>query len=416
MPMNAIASSKFYRNSSWHFALFRILFGLYLSIHFFDLIHFAPEIWSAAGNLGDPRILPSYRMFPNLLFWFTSPGFATVFIWCLFLISIAFTIGFYRRAGAFVLWYGWACLAGRNPFIANPGLPFIGLLLLACVIIPSGEPLAVTKGKDRESWQMPEGIFEGLWIIMALGYTISGLHKCMSPSWADGTAIIHLLNNPLSRDNLLRETLLSMPEFLLKLNTWGVLGLEVLFAPLCLFSVTRKWTWLAMIGMHLGIVSLVNFADLTIGVLMVHIFTFDERWLPGRKTENSPVLFFDGVCGLCNGFVQFLFDVDQASVFKVATLQGGFAAERLPETLTKNLNSLVVMTSDGELLTKSKAVLYVMRQTGGLWRIIGVGGLIFPAALTDFAYDAVAKNRYQLFGKLESCRMPTPSERSRFVG
>jgi predicted DCC family thiol-disulfide oxidoreductase YuxK len=171
-----------------------------------------------------------------------------------------------------------------------------------------------------------------------------------------------------------------------------------------------------MIGMHCGIVSLVNFADLTIGVLMVHLFTFDDRWLPGKKTEQSPVLFFDGVCGLCNGFIQFLFDVDEQSVFKVATLQGAFAAEKLPDTLTKNLNSLVVMTDEGTLLTKSRAVLFVMTRVGGLWRVVGIAGNLVPARVTDIVYDLVAKNRYHLFGKLESCRMPTPSERSRFVG
>jgi predicted DCC family thiol-disulfide oxidoreductase YuxK len=414
--MSMTSSAKLYRYSSWHFALFRILFGLYLAIHFWDLVAYAPEIWSGAGNLGDPSILPTYGMFPNILFWFTSPAFARGFLWFLVFTAALFTIGAWRRIAALVLWYGWACLAGRNPFIANPGLPFIGLLLLVCAITPYGEPFAVTKGKDGETWRMPEGLYEGIWIIMALGYTVSGIHKCMSPSWADGTAIVHLLNNPLSRDNSLRQMLLSMPEILLKLNTWGVLALEVLFAPLCYFAFTRKWTWLAMIGMHCGIVSLVNFADLTIGVLMVHLFTFDDRWLPGKKTEQSPVLFFDGVCGLCNGFIQFLFDVDEQSVFKVATLQGAFAAEKLPDTLTKNLNSLVVMTDEGTLLTKSRAVLFVMTRVGGLWRVVGIAGNLVPARVTDIVYDLVAKNRYHLFGKLESCRMPTPSERSRFVG
>jgi predicted DCC family thiol-disulfide oxidoreductase YuxK len=404
-----------YRYSSWHFAIFRILFGLYLAIHFFDLIPYASEIWSESGNISNPEILPTYGVFPNVLFWFTSPIFAKSFLSFLCLVSIFFMVGFWRRSSAFILWYGWACLLGRNPFIANPGIPFIGLLLLCCAIIPVGEALSVSKSKTSEPWHMPFGIFQGVWCIMALGYTISGLHKCMSPSWADGTAIIHLLNNPLARDNMLRTQLLSMPEVLLRWNTWGVLALEVLFAPLCLFRFTRKWTWLAMIGMHLGIVSLVNFADLTIGVLMVHLFTFDERWLPARKTEAAPVLFFDGVCGLCNGFVQFLFDIDQTTIFKVSTLQGTFASQRLPEGLTKDLNSLVVLNDKGQLLTKSKAVLYIFGTVGGLWRLVSWAGVVLPTTLTDMIYDFVAKNRYRWFGQLEACRMPTPEERGRFI-
>lgn len=405
-----------YKYSGWHFAFFRIVFGLYLAIHFWDLTTYAPELWSAAGNLSDPRILPSYGIFPNILFWFTDPSFAQGFVWTLFAASLMFMAGFLRPIAALLLWYGWACLAGRNPFITNPGIPFIGLLLLICVIIPNGEPLSLTKPKNGQDWHMPEGVFAGVWIIMVLGYTLSGLHKCLSSSWVDGTAIIHLLNNPLSRDNGLRELLLSMPEFLLRLNTWGVLGLEILFGPLCLFAFTRKWTWLAMIGMHLGIVSLVNFTDLTFGILMVHLFTFDERWLPAKKTDSHPVLFFDGVCGLCNRFIQFLFDVDTDAVFKVATLQGDVARQKLPELHTKELNSLVVMTHSGETLTKSKAVLYVMNQVGGLWRVVYFVGSCVPSAIADGIYSAVATRRYSWFGKSESCRMPTPAERSRFVG
>jgi predicted DCC family thiol-disulfide oxidoreductase YuxK len=170
-----------------------------------------------------------------------------------------------------------------------------------------------------------------------------------------------------------------------------------------------------MIGMHLGILSLVNFADLTIGVLMVHLFTFDERWLLTRKTESTPVLFFDGVCGLCNGFVQFLFDIDKASVFKVSTLQGTFASQRLPEGLTKDLNSLVVLNDKGQLLTKSRAVLYIFGTVGGLWRVLAWAGCLLPTSLTDIIYDLVAKNRYRWFGQLEACRMPTPAERGRFI-
>ncbi len=406
----------FYRFSTWHFSIFRILLGIYLTIHFWDLVDFAPEIWSSAGNLSDPTILPTYGFFPNILFWVTSPKFTQAFLWFLVLLASLFTIGFQRRIVSLLLWYGWACLAGRNPFIANPGLPFVGLLLLACAVTPHGEAFAITKAKKSETWRMPNGLYEGIWIIMALGYTASGIHKLLSPSWVDGTAIVHLLNNPLSRDNALARQLLSLPESILRLNTWGVLSLEILFAPLCFFKFTRKWTWLAMVSMHSGIVCLVNFADLTVGVLMVHLFTFDERWLPVRKTEESPVLFFDGVCGLCNGFVQFLFDIDQALVFKVATLQGTFAAEKLPESARTNLNSLVVMTDQGRLLIRSRAVLFILDQVGGLWRIVSFAGKVIPSAIADFIYDFIAKNRYRVFGKMETCRMPTPEERSRFVG
>jgi predicted DCC family thiol-disulfide oxidoreductase YuxK len=113
--------------------------------------------------------------------------------------------------------------------------------------------------------------------------------------------------------------------------------------------------------------------------------------------------------------VQFLFDIDQASLFKVSTLQGTFASQRLPEGLTKDLNSLVVLNDKGQLLTKSRAVLYIFGTVGGLWRIISWAGSLVPTPLTDIIYDLVAKNRYRWFGQLEACRMPTPEERGRFI-
>ena len=399
----------------WHFSFFRILFGTYLAIHFFDLVNFAPELWSAAGNLPDPRILPTWGFFPNVLFWLTSPQFVRGFVWMLCVASLLFAAGFARRLTALLLWYGWACLLGRNPFIANPGIPFVGLLLLFCVVIPPGEPLSFHKKNDAAHWKMPGGLYAGAWVLMALGYTISGLHKCLSPSWIDGSAIPHLLENPLARDTPLREWLLAAPQPLLRINTWGALALEILFAPLCLFGSTRKWVWLAMMGMHAGILCLVDFADLTVGVLMIHLFTFDERWLPPRRSVQAPVLFFDGVCGLCNHFVQVLFEIDQGQVFKVATLQGEFAAVTIDESHRRDLDSLVVSTSEGKVLTRSRAVLYIFNRVGGIWRVLHWLTIWIPAAISDRVYDFIAANRYRWFGKLDTCRLPTPEERTRFL-
>jgi len=129
----------------------------------------------------------------------------------------------------------------------------------------------------------------------------------------------------------------------------------------------------------------------------------------------SPILFFDGICGLCNHFVQFLFQVDRKAVFKVATLQGAFAQKSLPKALTQELSSLVVLTDQGEVLIKSRAVLFVLSRVGGFWSALAVVGGIFPTTLSDKIYDRVARSRYKIFGKLESCRVPTPEEKSRFI-
>ena len=79
--------------------------------------------------------------------------------------------------------------------------------------------------------------------------------------------------------------------------------------------------------MHLGILSLVSFADLTFGMLMVHFFTFDPRWFGEnpRKGEKKVVLF-DGVCGMCNRSVNLLMSIDARNLLLFSPLQGEFAA------------------------------------------------------------------------------------------
>jgi predicted DCC family thiol-disulfide oxidoreductase YuxK len=134
------------------------------------------------------------------------------------------------------------------------------------------------------------------------------------------------------------------------------------------------------------------------------------------KQENqSPVLFFDGVCGLCNRFVQFLFAIDKRRVFKVATLQGTTAEQKIPANLRENLTSLVVLTRDGRSLTKSRAVRHVFCEIGGFWRVVYFLTFWMPSALLDPLYDALSAHRYRWFGKLQHCRLPTVEERGRFL-
>jgi predicted DCC family thiol-disulfide oxidoreductase YuxK len=133
------------------------------------------------------------------------------------------------------------------------------------------------------------------------------------------------------------------------------------------------------------------------------------------QDHQHPIVFFDGVCGLCNRFVQFLFVIDQRCLFKVTPLQGAYAKHHLSENLRENLTSLVVATTDGRILLKSRAILYVFHQLGGMWRLIYLLGFWIPTAILDHLYDNIAAHRYQWFGKLDTCRIPKPEERQRFL-
>jgi hypothetical protein len=88
-----------------------------------------------------------------------------------------------------------------------------------------------------------------------------------------------VLLNPLARDTPLVATLLVLPPICLRVATWASLCLELAFFPLGVFYHTRCVFWFTMLGLHLGMLFLVDFADLTLGVLVMHAFLFDVRWV-----------------------------------------------------------------------------------------------------------------------------------------
>lgn len=128
---------------------------------------------------------------------------------------------------------------------------------------------------------------------------------------------------------------------------------------------------------------------------------------------DKPVLFFDGVCGLCNGAVDFVIQNDQKKQFYFSPLQSRYAQSKLSEELTQDLSTLVLI-ADGKVWTKSLAVLQIFKILGFPWSILVVFKVI-PGFLRNFIYDLIARNRYAWFGQKETCRLPTAEERSRFL-
>jgi len=129
---------------------------------------------------------------------------------------------------------------------------------------------------------------------------------------------------------------------------------------------------------------------------------------------TEPIVFFDGVCNLCNGSVNFLIDRDREKRLRFAPLQGRtFQELRAGRPDLPQLGTIVLHDEKG-LHFKSTAVLRVLRALGGVWRLTGVL-FVVPRFLRDVVYDFVARHRYGWFGKSDSCRIPTPELRARFL-
>ena len=135
----------------------------------------------------------------------------------------------------------------------------------------------------------------------------------------------------------------------------------------------------------------------------------------------GPILFYDGVCGLCNTLVQFLLKHDKRGRLRFASLQSDFAEKVLHRHGfdPKDLNTLHVVENyeqpDERLLQRSDAILRAGRELGGYWSVLAAMAKIVPRFLRDIAYRFVAQNRYRVFGKYETCMLPDPNQRSRFL-
>lgn len=120
-----------------------------------------------------------------------------------------------------------------------------------------------------------------------------------------------------------------------------------------------------------------------------------------HSNTGEVILFFDGICGICNRFVRFVLKHDQSQNIKFAPLQGQTALRLLAPELRENMPSLVLVEGDVQL-THSDAALRLLCYFGGAWRALGLLRYI-PRPLRDGCYNAIARMRYRIFGKVAYC-------------
>jgi predicted DCC family thiol-disulfide oxidoreductase YuxK len=129
---------------------------------------------------------------------------------------------------------------------------------------------------------------------------------------------------------------------------------------------------------------------------------------------SRPILFFDGVCGLCNWSVDFVLAHERRQQILFSPLQGETAASHLGIQPGDDFSS-VVLLEHGARLEQSDAVARLLTLMGGGWSILGTMLRLIPRPIRNFGYRLVASNRFRLFGRKAACRLPTPAERTRFL-
>jgi len=386
------------------YSLFRLIFGTWLFFYFLFPAPRSAERLADAGSSVEVTGSLLYQVapyFPNIF----NVGNATIFVTGLLLaaagLSLAFAIGWHDRIAAILLAYLWVCLLSRGQLVGSAGLLYVGWLLLAHACLP-GAPYGSWAARGRVDpgggWRMPQTIFAGGWLLMAIGYILSARTELSSPSWLDGTAVARVLDSPLARPRFLTEALLALPAWLLHLCTWSILAFELLFAPLALFRIFRPWLWTVSFLLQLAILVLLDRIDVSLGTLLLHLFTFNPSWIKPLPAPTERV-FYDGQCGLCHWAVRFILTEDRAGdTFRFAPLDSKIFRSSVSETERARLgDTLVVQTAGGALLARSRAVIHVMQRLGGVWRLLGAMARMIPLAIRDRLYDAVAWSRHRLF-------------------
>ena len=135
-----------------------------------------------------------------------------------------------------------------------------------------------------------------------------------------------------------------------------------------------------------------------------------------KLPKDKKIILFDGLCNLCDSAVQFIIKHDKKDVFRFVSLQSDIGKE-ISNYLGMNseeLNSIIVYQPGYAYYYKSEAVFEIAKELGGIYSLSTIFSIL-PSSITDSIYDYIAENRYKWYGKKESCMIPTPSLKSKFL-
>ena len=129
---------------------------------------------------------------------------------------------------------------------------------------------------------------------------------------------------------------------------------------------------------------------------------------------SRPIIFYDDVCVMCNGFVNLILRVDRRGQFLFAPLGGETSRRILPPLSDDPSQWSMIYVDESGIHDQSDASLEVYRRLGGLWGLLSLARL-FPRWVRNPVYRVVARNRYRWFGKHDTCRLPSAAEKARFL-
>lgn len=274
-------------------------------------------------------------------------------------------VGRFDRAASFALFFLLPLPVSAS--LLQPLVNPLALLVLVHALTPAapyGSLAALGRPSPAGNWQFPRYLHHILWLFL-------------------GATMITSLLAAASSSRPLGELVLT--------------ALQALACLLALSGRLRPLSFLILAGTLPLLPVLGHSLDPALLVLL--LMAFDPAWLPPLRTATPELLFYDGQCGLCHRACRFVLAEDRdGELFAFAPLQGEtFAARLRPEQRRDLPDSIVVLTEDGRLLTRTSALIHLGHRLGGLWRPLAFSARLIPRPLRDAAYAGLAAIRHRLF-------------------
>lgn len=261
--------------SATRFAMLRTITGVYF-------LCFIYVVWSDARVIygGDETAI---GFSPNWLRYELFAGQLELHLIAMAILSLMLAFGLYRRVVAAVLLYTFGCLFTLSELnsVANA---YTSWMIAAFLIVPAGEPWSLDRhwrGLVVSTWSMPRTVYWGAWIVFATSYSASGIDKWLfADRWRDGGVMLWFMESALARTNPVARMFTGIidgqPAYWISRM---VIIAEGLALPLMVHRCGRLLVWVSLTLMHVGVLMLVNIPHTTTGLLLFHLFIFDERWL-----------------------------------------------------------------------------------------------------------------------------------------
>ncbi len=367
-------------NNGWtggQYSSYRFLFGCYIASLFFSPIflnHFADSVFI------DPELSHLPKSI-NPFLWDYSSIFQGTLL-CIFTIfSLCFAIGLSDKICALVVFFGLTSISPYYLPYEQLSIDALYIILLVHIFTPIN-PWGCYLSKDSKldyKWSLSDKLHNCVWILCALIYLLD-IFSSFS-----------------------LELFLADPSISLVINL-----LELSYLLSFWHKKPRIYTWVVAL-----IITLIGFEA---PMLFLVLLMFSPNWIPGKVVSKQEIIFYDGNCGLCHNWIKFILSEDtRESPFSFSPLFSE-RFNKLNLDPSKIEDSILISDSSSNILTKSRAVIYILSSLGGFWRALSWLLNLIPSIILDIGYDFTAKIRHHLFPKTESsCPLVPEPFKSRFI-